>query len=468
MPFNILFIIIFFISSVRVFGGVSSCPQIVDKELRDKIGQMLIIGFGGFKQDKESGEFLWNDEDGTRFKEKSIIAQHIANDHIGGVILFVKPNRDVRTGGFIRDRNIQNPEQVAKLNRELQEYNDLIRQEQKLDGLPLFTSVDQEGGSIDRLPAVLGFPVRTLLPQALGAKREMQISAKGCSSEVLKKDEKVSETYDYAERLAQEIADANFNLNFSPVVDVNVNPINPIIGGLGRSFSSNPEVVVDQARQFIKAFRDKNIISVLKHFPGHGSSSGDSHLGLVDVTDSYKKEDELYPYRKLIKDGYADIVMTSHVINGQIDQTQCKNGEKSDHTTWCPGTMSEKTLIGLLHDELGFKGLIVSDDMTMGAISEQYPLKDSLKRSINAGVDIFIVANNTVDQTEEVINIIVQLVKDGEIKLEKINTAYERISEFKKEKIIKAQIVIDSLEKDNCVNFWLICKIKSIIRHKFF
>jgi beta-N-acetylhexosaminidase len=421
---------IFFSSTT--FSNIASCRNILDKSMCEKIGQMLIIGFGGFKQDKENGQVLWNDVDSTNFNENSLIAKHIANDHIGGVILFLRPLRDIKTKKFIRDRNIQSPAQVAKLNQDLQNFNNQMRKKQGLSDLPLFISVDQEGGGIDRLPASLGFPVRTILPQALGAKEE----------EAKKKKSRYSatkETYDYTVRLAQEISDAHFNLNFAPVVDVNINPTNPIIGGLGRSFSSDPQVVVNQAKQFVQAFHEYGIVSALKHFPGHGSSSGDSHEGLVDVTQTYDKSKELYPYYKLIQEGYDDVIMTTHVINGQIDQNQCKIGQKGDRSTWCPGTMSQKTLDSLLRKKMGFKGLIISDDMTMDAIAKQYSLRESLKKAVNAGVDIFIIANNEGDQTNEVIVTLAELVKCGGIKRERIDEVYARITGFKKSKLGKRQ-----------------------------
>lgn len=402
--------------------NVSSCQQLSDDEqqLRSEIGQMLIIGFGGFKQDDE-GKVLWDDKDGTQFNKSSVIAQHIAKNHIGGVVLFQQPFRDIKTGAFVHDRNIQNPAQVAKLNRDLQSYNKQMGNKNSL-----FLSVDQEGGRIDRLPAPQGFPVRTLLPQAFGAKEEIATD----------KSKATKETYEYAKKLAQEVFDAGFNLNFAPVVDVNINPTCPIIGGLGRSFSSYPKVVVDQAEQFIRVFKERDIIPVLKHFPGHGSSSSDSHLGLVDVTGTYRMKLELQPYSHIIAEGYDGMIMTTHIINGQIDQTQCKAGSKTDHSTWCPGTMSKKTLTNLLREQMGFKGLIVSDDMTMGAIAQEYDISESFKNAINAGVDIFIVANNYEDQTDKIINAIAQLVKNGEIEREKIDAAYNRIVEFKKKHLI--------------------------------
>ncbi|MBU0744051.1 MAG: hypothetical protein KKE11_01580, partial [Gammaproteobacteria bacterium] len=443
----LVWVVISMFFNSNIFGQSLSCEQITkDQQLCAEIGQMLIIGFGGFKQE-ESGKVLWDDKDGVQFNKKSLIARHIADDHIGGVILFQKSPRDLNTQKFIRDRNIQGPKQVAQLNSALQTYNAVIRQKQKLDSLPLFIGVDQEGGRIDRLPAAQGFPVATLVPQAFGAKEEI----------AAKKDDALNETYAYAKKMAEELSSLHFNLNFFPTVDVNINPANPIIGGMGRSFSSNPDVVFDQAKQFVRAFHDHGIIAALKHFPGHGSSAGDSHLGLVDVTETYQKDRELFPYLGFIKDGYDDMIMTTHVINGQIDQTQCKAGLVTDHTTWCPGTMSKLALTELLRDKMGFNGIIVSDDMTMGAITLEYTLSESLKNSINAGVDMFIVANNYEDQTNEVINAIAQLVKDGDIKRERIGESYKRISDFKKKRL--PSMASDVSGQDPNFIKWIISKI---------
>jgi beta-N-acetylhexosaminidase len=405
--------VIFFILSLLFFTNIFS----KEISLRDEIGQMLIIGFGGFKQDV-NGKILWNDKDSLNFSEESLLAKHIRDEHIGGVILFQKAIRDIKTKKFIRDRNIQSPKQVTILNENLQDYNKQTRKQHNLEELPLFIGVDQEGGSINRLPAAHGFSVPTLTPQALGLVND------------------AAKTYEYAEKIAEKLFDLHFNLNFFPVVDVNINPINPIIGGLGRSFSANPDIVVEQSTQFIEAFNKYNIVSAIKHFPGHGSSTSDSHLGLVDVTDTYKKEIELKPYYDLIANNYDGMIMTTHVINGQLDQTQCTTGIKTDHSTWCPGTMSEKTLTDLLRKEMGFKGIIISDDMTMSAITNEYSLDHALKNAINAGVDIFIIANHCEDQTEMIIDTIEYLVANGDIKREKINAAYNRIVEFKKKHLL--------------------------------
>ncbi len=402
-----------------------NCNIILDKALCAKIGQMLVVGFGGMKQNNK-GEVIWTDPSHLTFSENSNIARTIAKQHIGGVILFSEPLLNRKTKKLIRYRNIESPLQLQKLTSELIQYSKATREKQKLPPLPLFISIDQEGGQIAILKASHGFPQTQILPQALGLKKEK------AGDDKIKKARALKETTNYAANMATLLHDNHINVNFAPVVDVNINPTNPIIGGLGRSFSSDPQIVINQAQIFIHAFHQQNIIAALKHFPGHGSSSKDTHKGLVNVTDTYNLAKELKPYTTLINSGYADIIMSTHVINGQIDKTQCREGPKNDYRTWCPATMSYKTLTELLRHTLDFKGIIVSDDMTMGAITKEYSLSIALEKSINAGVDMLILANHDSDQTTKVINTIAKLVKNGRIKKSRIEDAYQRIVRLKK------------------------------------
>lgn len=404
--------------------SLPSCESQVSAETCFKIGQMLIVGFGGLNQDK-NGNILWQDPNGTVFNKNSNIAEEIKKQHIGGVILFIQPFRNIITGAFIRDRNIQNLAQVAKLTQALQDYNSQIQKINNLPNLPLLITIDQEGGMIDRFPTELGFSQKTIIPQALGSNEEKVFKNPHLKRKALQ------QTREYADRMAQELARYHFNLDFAPSLDVNINPLNQIIGIKGRSFSDNSEIVADQAWQFIQAFHAKGIIPVVKHFPGHGSSIGDTHEGLVDVTDTYDKEKELLPYKLLLTKKYDDPILITHVINGQIDQTQCKSGEKTDHKTWCPGTMSSTTLTKLLRQELGFKGIIISDAMDMGAIAKEYPLEVALQKGINGGIDIFIISNNKEDDTKKFINTIAKLVKDGKISEKRIDETYKRIQILK-------------------------------------
>lgn len=426
-----------------------ACEKQLSTETCSKIGQMLIVGFGGLKQD-DNGKILWQDPDGTVFNKKSMIAKDIKFNRIGGVILFLREFRQNKTGNFIRYRNIQNPDQLSTLTSALKNYSDQTRKEDKLEELELIISIDQEGGMVDRLPKELGFQPENIIPQAFGANEEktlavgskMTSTASTISSTTMStmtpmtsngiRNPTLDQTYQYANQMAAQLNNLHFNINFAPCVDVNINPLNPVLGGRGRCFSSNYQIVIDQAWEFIQAFHNAGIIATLKHFPGHGSSLGDTHEGLVDVTDTYHKMDELEPYRELINRGYEDLIMTTHVINGQIDRTQCKPGPMEDRTTWCPGTMSYATLTSLLREQLGFKGVIVSDDMTMGAIANEYPLEIALEKAINAGVDMFILANYTSHQTSEVINTIARLVIEGKVQQSRIDDAYNNIVKLKK------------------------------------
>jgi beta-N-acetylhexosaminidase len=401
------------------FAALPACNTIINQAICNKIGQMLIVGFGGNLQ-TDRAKTLYDDPDGTVFKTNSRVAKTIKNDHIGGVILFSQPIMNVKTGEMIRQRNIENPKQVAALNQSLQAYNTQTRQKQGLSRLPLVISIDEEGGEIDRLPATLGFINKTQIPQSFGAlaKNNLPRAKKEAAA--------------FATLIAKELKSLHFNVNFAPVVDVNVNPTNPIIGARGRSLSANPKWVSAIALAQIKAYKANGILPVIKHFPGHGSSTADSHLGLVDVTKTYQKQKELYPYRELIKKHFGGLIMTTHVINGQIDRTQCRRGPKSDPQTWCPGTLSYQTLTKLLRKKLHYHGVIISDDMTMKAIEGQYPLKDTLANGINAGIDMIIISNNQADQTQKIIDTIAMLVKNGHIPRATINTAFKRIVKMKR------------------------------------
>jgi len=167
----------------------------------------------------------------------------------------------------------------------------------------------------------------------------------------------------------------------------------------------------------------------LKHFPGHGSATTDSHNGLTDVTYTWQAE-ELEPYRQLVGSGYSDLVMVGHVVNRNLDNTTILTmaGEPSV----VPATLSKKMIGGILRDDIGFQGAVISDDMTMGAIADLYDFRTALKNGINAGVDVFILANHHgKDQTAEAIALVYNLVEKGDIPKSRIDEAYERIMKMK-------------------------------------
>ena len=344
--------------------------QVCARTLEQMIGQMLMVGFRGYMVD-----------------EQSRVARDILEHGIGGVILF---DYDVEKKAF--ERNIKNPQQLTKLIADLQELSG--------DDI-LLVAIDQEGGRVSRLKKNYGF--RDSVSQAyLGGLNDLEI------------------TLDYALRTAQDLSEIGINLNLAPLVDLNTNPDNPVIGLLDRSFSGDPEVAARHAWEVVNAHRVFNVLTAAKHFPGHGSSLADSHLGFVDVTDTWN-ETELLPFKNLIADQGCDMIMTAHIYNRNLDPD------------W-PATMSEKIIGGILRSELGFEGVVISDDMQMKAIREHYPLEQALEMTILAGVDIIIFANNMIYEEDIVsrsIAIIKNLVEEGRVSEDRIRQSYRRISHLK-------------------------------------
>ena len=340
--------------------------------LREKIGQMLMIGFRGLKAD-----------------DHSPIVQDIRAGRIGGVVLF---DRDLALKSD--ERNIRSPRQVKKLIASLQ--NAAV--------VPLLVAVDQEGGQVARLKEKNGFPA-TVTPQSLGDLDD------------------TGETRRQAGTIAAALAKAGFNLNFAPLVDLNVNPANPIIGRYQRSFSANPDTVTRHALAVIEAQREHGVASCLKHFPGHGSSRQDSHLGCTDVSDTWSAI-ELQPYREIIARSQADIIMTAHIFNRHLDPI-------------FPATLSAKTIGGLLRGQLQFQGLVIADDLHMKAISDFYNLETTLELALNAGIDIIMFANNQVyDETiaARAGSIIARLIATGRISAARIDQTCRRVMNLKRAK----------------------------------
>lgn len=327
---------------------------------------------------------------GTELSSADSVYRDLKERNIAGVVLF---DRDVITGN--RSRNIVNPTQLLQLS------SDIIG---NASTAPII-AVDQEGGLVSRLKESKGFP-------------------ESVSAEYLGDLDNEDSTRHYARIMAQEFMVVGTNTNFAPVVDVNTNPDNPVIGKLERSFSSNPEKVTEHAGYVIDEYSKEGVLSVLKHFPGHGSSTTDSHLGFTDVTDTWS-EKELIPYRKLFAEKEIHAVMTAHIFNANID------------SVW-PATLSDKTINGLLRDSLGFEGVVFSDDMQMDAIRAEYGLETAIQQAINAGVDILIFGNNLVydpDIAEKAVDIIQKLLREGKVEKETVEQSLARIEKLKKDVI---------------------------------
>lgn len=352
-----------------------------EQELRYKIGQMLIIGF-----------------DGLEVQPDSVISQQINECGLGGVILF---DYNFTSGQFIK--NIANPKQVAQLNQNLQSINQKANNKFSRPDLPLFISVDYEGGKVDRLHSKYGF--QATIPAADIGNLNLDAAR------------------DVASKMAHTLFTGGFNLNYSPVVDVNTNPENPVLGKIGRCFSENPEEVAKYANIFAEEFLKAGVSPCFKHFPGHGSSTKDSHLGFVDVTDTWDKS-ELLPYEKISSlSNPKSMVMTAHIVNKNLDPSGL------------PATLSKQVLTNLLRDKLNFTGIVITDDMQMKAITDNYTLEKALVLAVNAGVDMFIFGNQLVDKPQnpqEIIDIIYNKVQQGEINHKLIDTAFSRIKKCKK------------------------------------
>jgi beta-N-acetylhexosaminidase len=334
------------------------------------IGQLFITGFFGESVTKESQ-----------------IISDIRKSNLGGVILF-----DRFLAGKKKYNNIISHDQVKELTSSLQD---------AADG-KLLIAVDQEGGMVNRFKKESGFQQTASagdLGKSLDTSRTRQASA----------------------TTARLLLDTGFNFNLAPVVDINSFSENPIIGKYKRSFSDNPDTVIKHAAAWIDEHRRHGIHCCLKHFPGHGSATTDSHLGFVEITDSWRTN-ELTPYRILIQRRMVDSVMTGHLYNRSIDFEY-------------PATLSAPT-ISILKKELGFTGPLLSDDMQMGAITSRYGLEQAVCLAFRAGVDMVVVGNNLSydpDILKKLIKAVSQGLQRGVVSEQRLHDAYNRVQKLKQQ-----------------------------------
>jgi len=228
------------------------------------------------------------------------------------------------------------------------------------------------------------------------------------------------QTFAQAERTARTLKELGINLNLAPVVDLALGPDNPIISGKRRSFSADPRIVARHAMEFARAHRRHGIMTCAKHFPGHGSARGDTHLGAVDVTGHWSEE-ELIPFRRLIQAGLCEVIMTAHVFDARLDPDR-------------PATLSRRVLGGLLRGQLGFEGVIVSDDMEMKAIAGGYILEEAVRQGIEAGLDVLCFGNNLnfdPDIGAKAAGIVCNLVAAGKISEARIDESFRRVQQLK-------------------------------------
>lgn len=335
------------------------------RSLDAMIGQMLLIGFHG-----------------TAPEGKAVrrITRQIAAGQIGGVILL--------------DRNIRSPAQLRALNAKFLN-----------TGHPLtpIISVDQEGGLVQRLTpkkGFRGFPTAQTIARLYTPDRARLIY----------------------KTMALELASAGFNLNFGPVVDLNLNRRNPVIGRVGRSYGADPKRVAAYAEAFISAHREANVLTSVKHFPGHGSSFADSHKRFVDLTRTWK-EIELEPYRMLVRKGAVDTIMVGHLIHPAL------SGGKR-----LPATLTRTAIEGWIRKKIGFQGVVITDDLEMGAIRKYYDLRTTLIKAVQSGNDILLFSSSGSDPkfVPKATQILRNAVLEGIIPRKRIEQAYARIRKLKR------------------------------------
>ncbi|QGQ94056.1 beta-N-acetylhexosaminidase [Paenibacillus psychroresistens] len=338
--------------------------QIKLMTLDEKIGQMVIVGVEGTAVSEQTRDL-------------------IDHYHVGGIILY--------------SNNIVNKTQTTDFLNELKQANT------NLNKVPLWLGVDQEGGRVSRMPNEY-----TKLPtnRAIGKINKPEFSNK------------------LGNILGKELQSVGFNMDYAPVMDINSNPNNPVIGD--RSFGADANLVSKLGVQTMLGIQAQKIAAVVKHFPGHGDTSVDSHLDLPIVQTDLKRlrSFEWLPFEAAI-DNNVDAVMVAHILLPKIDP---------DH----PASFSKTVITDYLRNELKFNGVVMTDDMTMGGIVNHYELKDAAAQSINAGSDVIMVAHE-YEKAKEVLSNLKSKVETGELPEERINQSVYRILKLKLKYAIQDQ-----------------------------
>lgn len=335
--------------------------QLAAMTVEEKVGQLLIGGFEG----TEIGD------QATRLVQEY---------QVGGLILY--------------GRNIAGAGQLVTLTNGLKALNG--------DGIPLFLSIDQEGGGVDRMP-----PEVRRTPGAYCVGQTGSVPA----------------AQSYGDVLAAECAAFGLNLDFAPVLDVWSNPGNTVIGQ--RAFSADARTVAGLGPAAARRMMDQGVIPAVKHFPGHGDTAVDSHVGLpvVDKSPEELEETELIPFRAAIQsagtDGQVPAVMVAHILLTQLDPER-------------PASLSPAVVTGLLREELGFAGAVLTDDLTMGAVTQSYGLGEAAVLAVEAGCDILLVCHGP-DSVPAVRTALLEAAASGRITAERLDESVYRILRLKTE-----------------------------------
>ena len=339
--------------------------------LEEKVAQLFFINPEGFS----SAGFTYDDNkyntNGIKTAEKELF-EALTEYPVGGIVYF--------------GRNIDTPSQLKTLSKDLQ----------NASKIPLFIGIDEEGGRVARIAQNENFKVK-LIP----------------SMEEIAADNKLSNAKNAGNIIGKYLKKYGINLNFAPVVDVNTNPENIIIGD--RAFSSDPYVVAEMAKAYTEGLHNSRIMSVIKHFPGHGDTKGDTHDGYVSITKTWEElhEAELIPFIQNMNN--ADMIMVAHVMTPKIT------------TDWYPSSLSPQMVQERLREELGYTGVIITDAVDMGAISQNYSSANAAIRAIEAGVDIVLVPYNFKNAFSGLLNAVIS----GRISEERIDESVLRILSLK-------------------------------------
>ncbi len=341
--------------------------RIEEMTLDEKIGQLVLAGMDGYDA---------NDN----------IKKLIQSYHVGGIILYRK--------------NVKDSNQLLSLTNSLKSSNSSNK-------TPLFISVDEEGGSVSRNPnEVKKLPTA----RSIGKTKDSSLA------------------FEAGRLLGQTVKKFGYNMNFAPVLDIDSNPLNPVIGD--RSFGDTIEVVSTMGLEMFKGIKEEGVIPVVKHFPGHGDTSVDSHIGLPVVDHDLKRimDFEIVPFKHAIDNG-ADVVMVSHILMSQIDPEY-------------PASMSSIVINDILRDKLKFEGVVITDDITMGAIEKNYNIGDAAVRSIKAGTDIILVGHN-YEKAVTVFNAIKTGIDTGIISIDRIDESVYRILKLKEKYGLEDSVIED-------------------------
>jgi beta-N-acetylhexosaminidase len=353
--------------------------------LEPDLAQLLLVGFNG-----------------TETEANAELDRLLCEVRVGGIILF--------------GRNVVGVDQIRRLTGS-------ITDRARACGRPdVLIAVDAEGGRVMRLDPQAGF-TPSLSHSELGDSNDF------------------AATELEALRIGGLLREAGITWNLGPVVDVGYNPANPVIVGLGRSFGANPVLVTEHARAWVRGMRAAGVLTALKHFPGHGSSFGDSHLGFVDVTATANPDIELIPYRALIAEGLVDAVMTAHVFNRHLDPVY-------------PATLSRPTISGLLRRDLGFGGVVVTDDLGMGAIQQHYGLAEASLLALEAGADMLLIAEDRLAGGESAA-VIAQAalrrgLREGRLAPERVAQALGRLDALRERQRARNSSTSDRRGSESC------------------